>query len=135
MRQRLSEFEFHIFTFCASHCGWQTLTKKTAMHDVVHFSRNTSTRTDHSTALEMAKTVGIGKINEGVILSNGDSCDNIVQNGFPLSSERYSRSHSDGKQGIGEKHNTNSYCQFIVSHTKSAFGKWRCTNIFFLNLF
>lgn len=83
----------------------------------------------------MSKTVEIGKINEGVILSNAESCDNTTQNRFPLSSETYSRSHSDAKQGIREKHNTNLYCQFIVSYTKSAFGKCRCTNILFLNLF
>ena len=82
----------------------------------------------------MANAVEIGKINQGVILSNEKSCDNTVVNNFSISSDGYSRSQSNAKQGINEKHNTNLYCQFIVSHTRSAFGKCNIrTNIFFLN--
>ena len=68
----------------------------------------------------------IGKNNEGIVVSNAESCDNTEEKSPPLSSESSTQSHSDAKQENCEKSetdNTNIYCRLILSHIRSSFGR------------
>lgn len=77
----------------------------------------------------MANATEIGKINEGIILSNNEVNKNTHErsnagaNGVTLSTaKRDSQFRRDVKQPSSQK--PNSYCQFIVSHTNLAFGRF-----------
>ena len=73
----------------------------------------------------------IGKINEGIILAPPKNNDDIRQNGFTQFSKRDSQSDPSTVRHSSCE-NTNVYCQFIVSHTKLAFSKFKY-GIFVLN--
>lgn len=83
----------------------------------------------------MANAHEMGIINESIDLSNGENNvnlkDNTERNSVTVSSGSQMTSHDNVQQGSCEEGDTNLHCQFIVSHTKLAFGRFQVKMVLF----